>query len=377
MRREGSPPVGGERKNGVKDLRNARDLTSVRVPAEELTVFTREFAAMHDAGISLVRALAFYAESTRTDLAGICADMVLQMESGYSLSRAMRKYPEVFSDVYTSLVEAGEHSGELRDILRKLADLHERSRQLRQRVIATLTYPAVLMVASAACLAFFVLAILPSILELFVSLRIKLPLATWALAELGAFMRLPIAWAMLAAAIACLVFAARTLRRHTQTDDNLRLRLESAILRLPVAGPVVQKIVAARMIYTISTLLQAGIFLETALLKAGKVSGNLVFDQRMRDAVADIHDGDLMSVALGRYRVFPNSVLQIIAASEEAGGLVTSLQYAAAMYEEDVEVSLASLSAMMEPLILVGMGLISAFIVLSIILPTVQLLDNL
>lgn len=356
---------------------NVKDLQDARVPSEELTVFTREYAAMHDAGISLVRGLEFYAGSTRTDLGRICADMVVKMETGWSLSRSMRAYPEVFSEVYTSLVEAGEHSGELRDILRKLADLQERTRTLRQRVVATLTYPAVLMVASLGCLLFFMIAILPSILELFVSLRIKLPFFTRVLAESGALLQRPSTWlgmGLLAYGVAHLF---KRFRQRMKESDELRLRVESFILRLPIAGPVIEKLVAARMIYTISTLLQAGVFLENALQKAGKVSGNLVFDMRMRDAVEDIHNGDTMSEALGRHRVFPRSVLQIIAASEEAGGLVTSLQYAAALYEEDVEVALANLSAMMEPLILVGMGGLSAFIVLSIILPTVQLLNNL
>mgnify|MGYP006275470659 CR=1 FL=1 len=349
----------------------------MKVPSEELTVFTREFAAMHAAGISLVRALDFYSESSHTDLGRICSDMVARMEAGTSLSRAMRQYPLAFTDVYASLVEAGEQSGELREILHKLADLHERNRALRQRVIATLTYPAILLLASAACLCFFIFVVLPSILPLFESLKIDLPLITRVLAEVGRFLHHPLSWLGMAGLGAGAMHLGRVLQRRTQTDDTLRRRLETFILRIPAVGPVIEKVIAARMIYTISTLMQSGMFMETSLLKAGKVAGNLVFEERMKSAVEDIHDGDLMSSALERYRVFPRTILQIIAASEEAGGLTTSLQRAARMYEEDVEISLASLSALLEPLILVSMGLVSAFIVLSIIIPTVRLLNNL
>lgn len=347
------------------------------MPSEELAVFTREFAAMHAAGIGLARALEFYSESANTDLARICAQLVVRMETGSSLSWALRQFPEVFSDVYASLVEAGEQSGELRDILHKLADLYERTRRLRQRVIATLTYPGILLLASTASMSFFIFVILPSILPLFESLHIQLPWITWLLASVGATLQRPVAWIFVVLALAMLWYAGKSFSRRMKTDHKLRYRVESLILRLPVAGNVIQKIVAARMIYTISTLMQAGVFLESALLKAGKVSGNLVFEKRMKDAVADIHDGDPMSMALARYDVFPRTVIQVIAASEESGGLVTSLQRSAQMFEEDVEISLASLSAMMEPLILVVMGIVSAFIVLSVIIPTVQLLNHL
>lgn len=366
----------GSARCGAK-VPGVKDLSQARVPSEELAIFTREFATMHAAGISLVRSLEFYASSTSTDLGEICSAMVVRMELGAPLSRAMREYPAVFGDVYASLVEAGESSGEMRDILHKLADLHERTRKLRKRVISALTYPCILLVASLASISFFILVILPSIVPLFDSLHLKLPWITWFLASTGAALQRPAAWLGVVALGAGAVYGMRLFRRRLETDRWLRYHVESLILKVPVMGPVVQKIVSARVIYTISTLMQAGVFLETAILKAGKVSGNLVFERRVKDAVEDIHDGQRMSVALQQHRVFPLTILQIIAASEESGDLVVSLQRAATMFEEDVEVSLDSMTSLLEPLILVVMGVISAFIVLSVIIPTVQLLNNL
>lgn len=353
------------------------DLSRARVPADELAVFTREIAAMHAAGISLLRAFDFYAQSTTSDLGRVCADVVSRMKGGASLSWSLRQHPRVFSDVFVSLVEAGEHSGELRDILEKLADLQERNRKLRQRVVSTLTYPCILLAACALSLGFFIFVILPAMLPLFASLNVQLPLITWALASLGAQLRKPWVWGLIGVAGLAGLPLLRGFARRLRAHDATRRMIEGFILRVPVAGQVVEKVVAARMMYTVSTLMQAGVFLETALLKAGDVAGVDVITARMEGAVDDIHNGDTMTAALARHRVFPRAVLQIIGASEGTGKLVMSLQRATVLFEEDVETSLTAFSALIEPVILVGMGIVSGFIVLSVIIPTVRLLEHL
>jgi type IV pilus assembly protein PilC len=350
---------------------------SKRVSAEELALFTRQIASMHHAGISLLRAFEFYSGAGTTPLAAIAGEIATHMRHGYRLSYGIRQHPEVFSDVYASLIEAGEASGEMRDILVKMADLGERNRKLRQRILATLTYPAVLVVACILSLGFFVFVVLPSILPLFESMHLRLPLLTRVLAEAGDLAHRPLAWVLGVALIGALSWTTRRFLRRVDRDSGLRKRIEAAIFRLPVVGPTVEKVLVARMLYTVATLLDAAVFLESALTKAGEVTANALLIERMKGAVQAIHDGARMGDALAEWRVFPKPVLQMIRAAEESGGLVTTMHQTSRLYEDEVEFALMNLSALLEPVIMMVMGVISAFIVLSVILPTVQLLNHL
>lgn len=348
-----------------------------RVSAEELTLFSRELASMHQAGISIVRAIDFYSKAGSTPLCGVAATISRQMQEGRSLSSSLRQFPTVFSDVYVSLIEAGESSGEMRNILDKLADLQERNRKLRQQISATLTYPLVLLVACLVSLGFFIFVVLPAILPLFDSMHLQLPFITGLMANLGALLRQPVSWVFIAALGAAAWEGTRRARRLLAQRPPLRRKFESFVLRIPVAGPTMEKIAVTRMLYTFATLLEAGVFLETALLKAGQVTGNSLYIDRMQRAVDDIHQGARMADALSEHAVFPRAALQMVRAAEESGSMVSSLHQTCRLYEDDVEASLLNLSSVLEPAILLGMGVVSAFIILSVILPTVQLLNHL
>ena len=346
------------------------------VSSEDLAVFTRQFSAMLDAGIPIARALTFFSEGlSGGDLCAVVEGMSYKVNSGIRLSHAMRAYPRIFSDVYISLIETGEESGQISTTLHRLADLMEKNLKMHKRVVSALTYPAILLLVSLACICVFIFLILPQIEPMFLGMNIALPLPTRILLASRSLMLPALALMILGALLSWIFrpFISAFLARRPE----LRMKVHRAPLFWPIFGPVMRKIAVARILYSLYSMLDSGMTLVMAITRSANVTGNFWITQRMQLSRAAIVDGETVAAAFEVSEVFPAACTQLITIGEETSSLATITKYVADMYDEDADMALTDMTNMLEPLLMGGMGLIVGFIVISAMLPTLELINHL
>ena len=347
-----------------------------RVSAEDMTVFTRQFSAMIDAGIPIARALSFFGEGlSGGDLCKVVDGLAEKVNGGHRMSNAMRSYPQVFSDVYVSMVETGEDSGQLSSAMQRLADLLEKQLKMHKRVVATLTYPLILLLVSVICICVFIFFILPMIEPMFLGMKIPLPLPTRMLLASRHFM-LPVIVVTLISAVAAWIFRP-FVQAFLDDHPDLRSRVARAPMRWPIFGPVIRKIAVARILYSMATMLDSGMTLVHSITRSSSVTGNRWIEEQLILTKAAIIDGDTVASAFEVSEVFPQAAIQLITIGEETSSLATIVKYVADMYDEDADMALTDMANMLEPLLMGGMGIIVGFIVISAMLPTLELINHL
>jgi general secretion pathway protein F len=347
------------------------------VSHEDLTLFTRQLAVMHQAGLSLPRALEFHARSGKREINRVAAMLCAQLENGHKFSRALSMRDDVFSSVYVGLVEVAEGTGELRATLLKLADLLERQHAMRQRIVAQLTYPGILLAVSLLAVAGFVLFVLPLMTPMFASMKMQLPWLTRVVVGVAAFVRAPLTVVVALAVLGVGLGQFVALRRQASRWEAFKRRFDKLVLALPLLGPTVQKIVAARILQVMAAQLQGGMYTGQVLDRTARVAGNSAIADRIRAASLDVKAGDPLSTALARQDILPEGALQMMRAGEESSRLDELLQRAGLIYEDEVDLALLNMTLILEPVILLGLGLVVALVVVAAMLPTVQLLQNL
>ncbi|MCW5872928.1 MAG: type II secretion system F family protein, partial [Candidatus Eremiobacteraeota bacterium] len=347
-----------------------------RVSTEDLAVFTRQFSAMLDAGIPIARALTFFGEGlSGGDLCTVVEGMSYKVNSGTRLSHAMRSYPRIFSEVYISLIETGEESGQLSTTLHRLADLMEKQLKMHKRVVAALTYPVILLLVSLACICVFIFVILPQIEPMFLGMNIALPLPTRILLASRNLM-LPALTLLVLGGLLSWIFRP-FISAFLARKPDLRKKLHRAPLFWPVFGPVMRKIAVARILYSLYSMLDSGMTLVAAITRSANVTGNFWITEQMQVSKAAIVDGETVAAAFEASEVFPAACTQLITIGEETSSLATIVKYVADMYDEDADMALTDMTNMLEPLLMGGMGLIVGFIVISAMLPTLELINHL
>lgn len=347
-----------------------------RVSSEDLAVFTRQFSAMLDAGIPIARALTFFGEGlSGGDLCQVVEGMSFKVNSGTRLSHAMRSYPRIFSDVYISLIETGEESGQLGTTLHRLADLMEKQLKMHKRVVAALTYPAILLLVSVACIFVFIFLILPQIEPMFLGMNIELPWPT----RMLLFSRKLMLPGLILVVVGGLFswFFRPFIAAYLSRKPELRKRVNRAPLFWPIFGPVMRKIAVARILYSMYSMLDSGMTLVTTITRSSNVTGNFWISEQMAMARASIVDGNPVAEAFEACEVFPPACTQLITIGEETSSLATIVKYVADMYDDDADMALTDMTNMLEPLLMGGMGLIVGFIVISAMLPTLELINHL
>ncbi len=347
-----------------------------RVSLDALALFTRQFSAMLDAGIPLAQALAFFSEGDDGKLPQVIGTVYSRVVTGSPLSHALRGFPTIFSEVYVALVETGENSGRLTGTFRRLSELLEKQVRMQKRLIASLTYPAVLLVVSLSCIAVFVLFILPMIEPVFRSLNVELPLPTRILLGFRTFF-LPIC-ALLALLAGAAWFGRPAWQGYLERNVVLHRQLARFPLKLPLVGPVLRKIIVSRVLYAMATMLEAGMTLVNALSRSAAVAGNEWVKHRVGVVARGlIIDGDSVSQAFFASEVFPESAIALVAVGEESSNLVGMIQYTATMHEEDADAALTMVSQALEPLLMGAMGIVVGFIVVASMLPLLELVRTL
>lgn len=335
-----------------------------RVNPDEVSASLRQLATLISSGLPLMECLHTLVEQTdQRRLKRVLTEVREQVAEGNPLSRALAEHPAVFGSITVHMTGAGEEGGALDVILLRLADFSERRIRLRKKVETALIYPLFLVMISGVIVVFLMAFVMPKVVGIFEGMDMMLPWSTrtliWATDALRQWW-----WALLAGGVPLLVGAASWLRtdagRHTW--DGIRLRV-------PVAGKVHRKAVIARFTQTLAILLQSGIPLVKALEIARHAAGNRVVEGALENATRRVGEGQDFAGPLRETGLFPPLVVQLVRAGERSGDLEGMLVKAAERYEEDVEVSLGSLSSLLEPAIILAMGLVVAFMVMAILLP--------
>jgi type II secretory pathway component PulF len=338
-----------------------------------LSVFTRQMAAMLKAGIPLHQSISFCAEADPV-AAPVLEDICHKVESGYSMSGALKDYPESFNAVYVGLVHAGELSGRLNEMLAKLADILERELDLRKRMISVITYPAMLMSVSILGTLGFIFFVLPQLEPMFLDLKVDLPWPTKVLLSLRTIL-VPLV-AVLALAAAILAVMKSRIVAYVRARPSLERRLAHIPLTVPILGKVYERMITARVLYSLATMLEVGVTMGQALARAEGATGNAYVGYRLTQARQDLSDGSSVTECFAAHRVFPETALQLIAAGEESARVVDMFNYIAKHFDEEVEQAMTAAAGLLEPLIMVGMGLIVGFITIAAALPTIKLLQG-
>jgi type IV pilus assembly protein PilC len=341
-----------------------------KVKPKSLQVFSRQLATMIEAGVSIVAALVTLEEQTDDKyLREMIAEIRSDVEAGTVLSQAFARHPKVFSPLYVSMIEAGESSGTLDQVLDRAATQIEKETKLKRRVKGAMIYPAVVLSFATLVLIFMLMFIIPVFVKVFDQLHGDLPKPT--LIVMHASYALRHYWFVIFPAIAGLVFA---FRRGKRTDrgrqvwDRFKLRIPMKI------GDVVQKVALARMSRTLATLVAAGVDIIRALEITSATAGNWVVEQSLNRVRELVHQGAPIGEPLAADPVFPPMVAQMVKIGEETGELEKMLAKIADFYEDEVDASIQSLTSIIEPLLMIGVGAMVGTIVISMYLPMFKML---
>lgn len=353
--------------------RRSRPKSFGKVKLTNLALFCRQFSTMVDAGVSLVRCLDVLAQQT-TDprLRKIILDVGERVEGGESLSRAMQRHPKAFSNLFIGLIRAGEVGGVLEEALQRLSQFLEKDVELRRKIRSALTYPTIVICFAIGIVIFLVSFIIPRFVEVFTDLGIKeLPAATKLLIDISNFITTK--WYFL---IGGLILFLIVWKAFVNTHFGRRV-VDRLKLKVPIFGKLHHKICLARFSRTLGTLLASGVPILQAMETTAGVVGNHIISDAVMEARSRIREGERIGEPLERSRQFPPMVVHMISVGEESGSLDYMLQKIADFYEGEVEATLASLTAALEPVLIVILGFIVGFIVISMFLPLIQAVQNL
>jgi len=366
---------------GLQVLEVTEDRKAPRVPAggygrvklTDLAIFARQFSTMLDAGVSLIRCLdVLQAQTNNARLRKILMDLSARVESGESLSRSMARHPKAFSQLIIGLIRAGEVGGVLEESLQRIAAFLEKDVQLRRKIRSALTYPVIVLLVAIGILIFLVSWLVPQFAQLFKELGIKeMPAPTQFLIDLSALFTQR--WYVVIIAVVAILIAYK-LFVSTRVGRRVADRVK---LRVPVFGPLHHKIVMARFSRTMGTLLASGVPILQAMETVAGVVGNSVVSDAVIESRARIREGEKIADPLQRSKMFPPMVVHMVSVGEESGSLDHMLNKIADFYENEVEMTIATLTAAIEPVMIVLLGLIVLFIVISMFLPMIEVISNL
>lgn len=341
------------------------------VKPRDVAIFTRQFSVMIDAGLPLIQCLEILGSQQKNPNFGRMVQTARgDVESGATLSDAMRKHPKAFDQLYVNMIAAGEAGGILDQILDRLSTYIEKNVKLKGQVKSALMYPAVVL-----CVAFIVVMIImykviPTFAAMFESSGMELPMPTQIVINTSKFVE---SYAIFMVFLAVLVSI--LIKKYYATFHGRRV-LDKILLKIPLIGMLLQKISISRFCQTLATLIGAGVPILDGIEITAKTSGNAIIEDALMTVKKDISEGKTISEPLGKIPIFPSMVVSMISVGESTGALDTMLTKVAQFYEEEVDLAVATLMSMMEPILIVGLGSLIGFIVIALYLPIFQMAQN-
>ena len=370
LRQLGYAPVSIEAEKSAGLKAEIRLPGSGRVKLKDLAVFSRQFATMINSGLSLLRALTILGEQTANKkLAQIIVLVRAEVEKGVSLSAAMAKHPKAFNRLYVSMVRAGEVGGFLDQVLVKVAETFEKEVALRGKIKSAMTYPVVVFVMVVGIVAAMLVFIVPTFESLYESLGGKLPLPTQLLINASNILRKFFLLVILAVGV--LVFA---FRRWKATQKG-RYAVDKFKLKVKVFGPLFHKTALSRFSRTLATLIRSGVPILQALEIVGETVNNSVISRAVHDVQDSVREGESLATPLSKHATFPPMVVQMMAVGEETGALEVMLAKVADFYDQEVEAAVASLTSLIEPILIAVMGAAVGGMVVALYMPLFNIIN--
>jgi len=344
---------------------------SKKIAKVDISRFTRQFSTMIGAGLPMVQCLEILgAQSERAEMKRVVNEVRESVSAGTTLSEALAKHRKVFDELYTNMVEAGEVGGALDTILVRLANYREKADALVRKVKGAMVYPTVVVIVAVGVTAAMLTFIVPVFAKMFAGLGAELPTPTKVVLGLSHFLQSNI-WYILGG----ITGAALGFRYWVKTDSG-KLNFDKFMLKTPMFGNLIRKSAVARFTRTLGTLLQSGVSILDALDITAKTAGNKVIQIAIRKSVVSIAEGDTITAPLKESGVFPPMVTQMIHVGEKTGGLDDMLSKIADFYDEEVDAAVSALTSIIEPVIIVFMGIVIGGILIAMYMPMFDIIGK-
>ena len=341
------------------------------IKMRDIVILTRQFSTMINAGLPLVQAMTILAEqSENKTLSEIMRKVVFDVESGNTVADALSKHPQAFSNLYVNMVAAGEAGGILDTILMRLATFMEKNDALIRKVKGAMIYPGVIMTVAAIAVTVLLIFVIPVFENLFSSAGLALPLPTRIV--MGASRFLKGYWWVVLAGIGTAVFL---FKRYAATSNG-RLKIDQILLKVPVLGDVLRKSAVSRFTRTLGTLVSSGVSILDGLEITAKTAGNRVVQDAIMESRSSIAGGDTIAAPLKKSGVFPPMVISMISVGEQTGGLDEMLSKIADFYDEEVDTAVSGLLSLLEPLMIVFLGVVVGGMVVAMYLPIFDMMET-
>jgi type IV pilus assembly protein PilC len=349
----------------VKKIKKTNTWLAKKVKPEDVSAFTRQLATMMKAGVPLMQSFDIVANGHENpSVSKLLYDIKNDVETGTSLAKAFAKHPDQFDDLFCNLIAAGEKAGILDQILDKIALYQEKMLSIKKKIKSALTYPIAIMGVATIVSAILMIFVVPSFKSVFESFGAELPMPTQVVINISDFF-VAYWYIMFGSVAGALIFLANLLKK----SEKARNKRDELLLRTPIFGKIVRKAIMARWARTLATMSTAGVPLVEALDSVAGASGNYVYLTATKNIQKDVSTGTSLTISMNDQKVFPNMMIQMTQIGEESGSVDMMLNKVAESFEEEVDNAIASLSSLMEPLIISFLGIVVGGLVVAMYLP--------
>ena len=351
-------------KKKPKDLFENVAFLQPKVTQRDVILFCRQFSTMIDAGLPIIQCMdILHSQQENATFKKMLKNIKEQVESGATLADSLKKYPKQFDDLFVNMVSAGEAGGILDTILRRLSAYLEKAAKLKSQVKGAMTYPIVTMVIAVAVVAVILVFVIPVFQEMFADMGGSLPPITQVVVGMSEFVKSKIHWIVIGIIIFIFAF-----KKYYKTEKGRKV-VDATMLKLPVFGLLIRKVAVAKFTRTMGTMLSSGVAILEALDIVAKTSGNKTVEQAIYTVRSGIAEGRTMADPLAESGVFPAMVCQMISVGESTGALDAMLEKIADFYEEEVDQAVDNLTSLIEPFMLVFLGVVIGTLVVAMYMP--------
>jgi type IV pilus assembly protein PilC len=359
-------------KEKPKDLFANVAFLQPKVTGKDIVVFTRMMSTMIDAGLPLVQSLQILSkQQDNPSFKRALTEILNDVETGMTLADGMRKHPDVFDELFANMIEAGELGGILDTILSRLAGFKEKSMALQQKIKGAMTYPVIVIGVAILIVGIIMVFVIPVFQEMFASMGGALPMPTQIVVNISEFIKSNVIY--MGIGLWLLAFA---VKKYYNTEKG-RMQIDALLLQAPVFGPLIRKVAVAKFTRTLSTMLESGVPILDALQVVAKTAGNKIIEQAVVHVANSIAEGRPIAEPLEESGVFPAMVVQMINVGESVGALDAMLGKIADFYDEEVDQAVENMTAMIEPFMMVFLGVTIGTLVVAMYLPIFKMAGNL
>lgn len=359
-------------KKKPKDLFENIAFLQPKVQDRDIILFARQFSTMIDAGLPIIQCLdILYTQQENATFRKMLRSIKDDVESGSTLAEALKKFPKEFDDLFVNMIAAGEAGGILDTILRRLSTYMEKAARLKSKVKGAMTYPIVTLIIAGAVLAVILIFVIPVFEDMFADMGGQLPAFTQMVVKASEFTKKNVIYIVVGLILFIFAF------KKFHSTEKGRALIDKNILRLPVFGDLIRKVAVSKFTRTMGTMLSSGVAILEALEIVAKTAGNKTIEQAVYRVRSDIAEGRTMAEPLIESGVFPSMVCQMIAVGESTGALDAMLEKIAIFYDEEVDQAVDNLTALIEPFMLVFLGVTIGGLVIAMYLPVFKMASNL